>query len=86
MIQSFIHSFIHSYSNDAIRLAASLEVKCSHPLSAAIVQRFSGCLSGKTDDSGAVHGLSEVEEFQSLEGMCEKGKNHFFKSLEKSLC
>ena len=44
-------------------------MKCSHPLSASIIKRYSGCVSGKIDESGTALGLYDVTGFKNHEGM-----------------
>ena len=47
-----------------LRLAAALESKSSHPLAAAVVNEFFGCIAGNVDSVT----LSEVSRFQLEEG------------------
>ena len=54
---------------DAIRLAAALETKSSHPLAACIVNHYSGCITDKISDFGVNVGLPEVTKFKNEDGL-----------------
>lgn len=49
-------------------LAAALETKSSHPLSASIVNHYSGCLADKVKELGPTMGLPEVTQFKNQDG------------------
>ena len=55
-----------SLERDVLRRAAALESNSSHPLSAAIVQAYTGeCIAGFLDDAEGL--LPDVKEFRTLE-------------------
>ena len=54
------------YERAALRLAAALESKSSHPLAAAIVNEFSGCVAEMVKSQSAT--LPEVSRFELREG------------------
>ena len=53
----------------AIMYAAALETKSSHPVAAAIVNRFSGCITDKIEEFGSQINLPDVTKFKNEDGM-----------------
>jgi Cation transport ATPase len=49
--------------------AAALETKSSHPVAAAIVNHFSGCITDKIAQYGAQINLPDVTKFKNESGM-----------------
>lgn len=49
--------------------AAALETKSSHPVAAAIVNHFSGCITDKIDQFGSQINLPDVTQFKNEDGM-----------------
>ena len=57
-----------SIRDEALRTAAALEIKSSHPIAASIVSHFSGCMTNKIEETGAQVGLPEVSKFKNEPG------------------
>ena len=49
--------------------AAALETKSSHPVAAAIVNHFSGCITDKIEQFGSQINLLDVAKFKNEAGM-----------------
>ena len=52
-----------------MKCAAALETKSSHPVAAAIVNHFSGCITDKISEFGSNIDLPEVTKFKNESGM-----------------
>uniref|UniRef100_A0A7M5TRC8 P-type Cu(+) transporter n=1 Tax=Clytia hemisphaerica TaxID=252671 RepID=A0A7M5TRC8_9CNID len=55
--------------SDAVMYAAALETKSSHPVAAAIVNHFSGCITDKIEQFGSQINLPDVTKFKNEAGM-----------------
>ena len=56
-----------------LELIAALEVKSSHPVAAALVNHYSGCITDKIANFGTSVGLPDVKDFISVPGYGLKG-------------
>ena len=56
-----------------LKLVVALEAKSSHPVAAALVNHYSGCITDKIASFGANVGLPDVTDFTSVPGQGLKG-------------
>ena len=59
-----------------LQMVAALEMKSSHPVAAAIVNHYAGCITDKIASFGAGVGLPDVDNFKSLPGLGLIGNVH----------
>ena len=57
-----------------LKMIAALEVKSSHPVAAAIVNHYSGCITDKIASLGSGVGLPDVKSFKTLPGLGLTGR------------
>lgn len=62
-----------SQSNEILKLVAAVEVKSSHPVAAALVNHYSGCLTDKIANFGVNVGLPDVDDFKAIQGQGLQG-------------
>lgn len=60
---------VYGDRNEAIKYAAALETKSSHPVAAAVVSHFSGCITDQITEYGSQINLPEVQKFKNESGM-----------------
>lgn len=56
-------------SKEILKLVAALEIKSSHPVAAALVNHYAGCITDKIANFGANVGLPDVTSFTSMVGL-----------------
>jgi len=55
--------------NEALKKAAALETKSTHPIASTIINHYSGCITSKISELGAQVGLPDVSKFKNEDGL-----------------
>ena len=68
-LYAMFYCLLTSHRSSAVKNAAALETKSSHPVAAAIVNHFSGCITDKIAEFGSQINLPDVSKFKNEGGM-----------------